>query len=112
MNYRNIILSALLTLAVASCTCREEMKCYVKDSETKEPIGEVKVQTIGALKGNYKQGSLRYSDSNGRFVAAYDIGNIAKCPVMKLFISKEGYNDKIVIEPQEGDTIYINKIQL
>jgi hypothetical protein len=111
MKSKSIILTMAFGVSLTGCTCREEIKAYVKDSESRAPVKDVMVETIGALKGKYKKGSVRYSDSNGRFVAAYDINNIAKCPTMKLFISRAGYEDKIVIEPQEGDTIFIDKIQ-
>jgi hypothetical protein len=111
MNYRNIISIAFLSLAAASCTCREEVKAYIKDAETREPVKDVKVRTVGALKGNYKEGTTKFTDSNGRFVAQYDISGVGKCPTTKIFITKDGYEDISVIEPQTGDTIYINKIQ-
>jgi hypothetical protein len=111
MNYRNIILSAFISATVASCTCREEVKAYIKDAETREPIKDVKVRTVGALKGNYKEGSTKFTDSNGRFVAQYDISGVGKCPTTKIFITKDGYEQKSVIEPQTGDTIFINKLE-
>lgn len=111
MNYRNIILGAFLSAAVVSCTCREETKAYVKDSETHLPVQNAVVKTVAAMKGNYKEGSTKLTDSNGRFVASYDLGGVAKCPTTKLFISKDGYEDKIVIEPKTGDTIFIDKVK-
>jgi type IV pilus biogenesis protein CpaD/CtpE len=111
MNNKNIILVAALSISVAGCTCREEIKAYVKDSETHQPIKDVTVRTVAALKGKYREGTTKLSDSNGRFVAQYDIANVAKCPVTKVFFTKAGYEDKSVIEPQNGDTIFLNKIQ-
>ena len=109
MSKKYLMFSISLTLAVASCTCREEVKAYLKDSESGEPVENAEVKTVAALKGNYREGTTKLSDSNGRFVAQYDISNVAKCPVTKLFISKAGYEDKIVISPNTGDTIFLEK---
>lgn len=111
MSYKYILLGAVISLSVIGCTCREQIKAYVKDKQTHQPVEGVTVKTIAALKGKYKQGNTDITDSAGYFVAQYDISNIAKCPVTKLFISCPGYKDKIVIEPQMGDTILIEKLQ-
>jgi len=111
MSHRYILLSAVITLSLAGCTCREEIKAYVKDSKTHQPVKDVKVVTIAAMKGNYKEGSTKYTDSNGRFVASYDIGGVAKCPTTKLFITRDSFEDKSVLEPQMGDTIFIKRIE-
>ena len=111
MSYRNSILVVALSFSAVGCTCREEIKAYVKDGETHQPLKDVTVKTVGALKGNYKEGTTKLSDSNGRFVAQYDIANVAKCPVTKLFISKAGYEDKSGREPKTGDTIFLTKVQ-
>ncbi|GEM_PF-2488557 len=111
MSYRYILFSAVISLFVASCTCRDEVKAYVKDSETRQPVPGMTVETVAAMKGKYKKGNIDYTDSAGYFLARYDIDNIAKCPVTKLFISGPGYEDKIVIAPNTGDTIYVDKIK-
>ncbi len=111
MSYRYILLGAIISLSVAGCTCRDEVKAYVKDSETRQPVMGMTVETVAALKGNYKKGNIDYTDSAGYFLSRYEINNIAKCPVTKLFISGPGYQDKIVIAPKTGDTIYVDKIK-
>ncbi|MBL7719314.1 MAG: hypothetical protein JNL72_10800 [Flavipsychrobacter sp.] len=108
MSCKYIFLGAIVLLA--GCTCRQEIKAYIKDAETGLPVKDVKVVTIAAMKGNYREGSTRYTDSTGRFVSAYDIGGVAKCPVTKLFISRDSFKDKIVISPQMGDTIFIERV--
>jgi hypothetical protein len=111
MNYRNILQGVLIVLSAAGCTCRQDIRAYVKDAETREPVMNATVTTMAALDGKYRQGTVRTTDSNGRFLAGYDVGGVAKCPVMKLFIEKEGYERKLVVSPNAGDTIFINKIQ-
>ena len=111
MSYKYILLGVVISLSLTGCTCRDEVKAYIKDSETREPVEGIKVETIAALKGNYKKGSTDYTDSAGYFLARYDINNIAKCPVTKLFISGTGYADKIVTGPDISDTIFIERIK-
>jgi hypothetical protein len=111
MSCKYILLGAIISVFLTGCTCREQLKSYVKDSETHEPIQGVTVRTVAALKGNYKEGTTDITDSAGYFVAQYEVNNIAKCPVTKLFISRPGYENAIVIDPQMGDTIFITKIK-
>jgi hypothetical protein len=111
MSYRYILLGVIISVSLAGCTCREEIKSYIKDSDTHQPVAGVTVRTVAALKGKYKEGKTDITDSAGYFVSQYEVNNIAKCPVTKLFISRPGYENKIVIDPQMGDTILIDKIQ-
>lgn len=111
MAYRHILLGALITLLLTGCTCRESFRAYVKDADTREPVMNATVTTMAALDGKYREGTVSTTDSNGRFLAGYDVSGVAKCPVMKLFIEKEGYEKKIAISPQAGDTIFISKVQ-
>ena len=111
MAYRNLFIGTSITLLLTGCTCRENFRAYVKDADTREPVMNATVTTMAALDGKYRQGTVELTDSNGRFLTGYDVSGVAKCPVMKLFIEKEGYEKRIVISPHAGDTIFISKVQ-
>lgn len=80
------------------------------DSKTHEGIPNVEVYSVAATGGNQTQEKTTYTDSIGSFEASFTVSGIAKCPSLKLTLSKFDYGTRRITEPQPGDTIFLTKL--
>lgn len=104
------IYSILFLALFASCDCATIVTAYVVDKNDHAPVVHAMIHSIASLDGKSRSQSTVYSDSNGKFRADTYVQGVAKCPVQKLFISKQGYKTETVVQPRTGDTIYLEKL--
>ncbi|MBS1780051.1 MAG: hypothetical protein JST70_12040 [Bacteroidetes bacterium] len=107
---RKLSLLLILFAGLCSCDCSKYTKNIVADSKTHEGIPNVMVYSVAATGGNQTEEKTIYTDSTGSFEASFSVSGIAKCPTLKLTISKPDYDTRRITEPQPGDTIFLTKL--
>lgn len=93
-------------LFFAACkNCDERTYGYIIDNAYRKALPNARVRSVGALDGREKDERIVYSDSTGYFQTYYRSKGTAKCPVLKLEISADGYKTLRTTAIQQGDTI-------
>lgn len=105
------IVLIILCMPLVSCNCHRYTNGYVADYETKEVLEGVEVYSVAASDGRSRDHRVTQTDGKGFYEAVFDVSGIAKCPVMKITFSKAGYNTDRVVEPLQGDTVFLHRIQ-
>lgn len=104
MNKYLFILVGVMSFAACK-NCDERTYGYIIDNAYRKPLPNVKVRSVGALDGREKDERIVYSDSTGYFQTQYKSKGTAKCPVLKLEISADGYHTLRTTAIQQGDTV-------
>ncbi|MEZ5016222.1 MAG: hypothetical protein R2800_04165 [Flavipsychrobacter sp.] len=109
---RSIIVILLSSVVFAACSnCNTRAYGYITDDNSNKAIDSVKIRSYGALAGKIKDERVVYVDSNGYFETYFSSKSTAKCPVLKMEITRDGYYPVVTAEGLTGDTIYMKKIQ-
>lgn len=109
---RSIVVLLLSSIFFAACSnCNSRAYGYITDDNANQAIDSVKIRSYGALEGKVVDERIVYVDSNGYFETYFTSKNTAKCPVLKLEITKEGYYPLVTADGLMGDTLYLEKIQ-
>ncbi len=106
-----VFILGLVTIGLASCkSCSDRVYGYVVDENSRQLIDSVAIRSVGALDGKERDPRITYPDANtGYFEAYYSSKNTAKCPVLKLEITKEGYYPLVTSDITSGDTIFLRQ---
>ena len=109
---RSIVVLLLSCIAFASCSnCNSRAYGYITDDNSNMAIDSVKIRSYGALEGKIKDERTVYVDSTGYFETSFNSKGTAKCPVLKLELTRDGYYPVVTAEGLTGDTIYMKKIE-
>ncbi|OSZ78901.1 hypothetical protein CAP35_11810 [Chitinophagaceae bacterium IBVUCB1] len=101
----------ILLIAASSCKdCMQVTRNVVADRETRKALPDALVKSVAAMNGRQDDTRYVYTDSMGVFETGYNKGGVAKCPVFKLTISKQGYYTNYFWEPTIGDTLFLVRI--
>ena len=106
------IFSIIALCFFAGCECGGQHYAHVFDAETQRPISGAKVSAYKTRDDDEIFHSDDYTDSNGYYNVGYFSGSgTKKCPVLKVYIRKDGYKLYTVSKAQLGeeDTIYLEK---
>ena len=95
----------ILALSLSCCDCVLEGSGVILDAETNLPVDSVRIRRVSKLKTQMEF----YSGEDGGFSAHYISGGLGRCPDLNLEISKEGYRNQRITNPQ-SDTIYLSKM--
>lgn len=107
---KNILLFAFTVVSLYSCTCEKHTRNTVADLETRKAIQGVQILTVAATDGRQSKENYTFTDSLGSFESGFSSAGIAKCPSLKLTLSKTGYTTERVVEPIIGDTIFLKRL--
>ena len=88
--------------------CVQNGDGVIVDINTHQPLELVTVSKYRPNEPLFKDSFKFHSTKDGKFAASYSSGGLFGCPSLKLYIIKEGYITKTVVNPS-GDTIFLEK---
>jgi hypothetical protein len=106
---RNLIMFSLCTVALCGCSCERGTRNVVADKETRLGIDGVQVLSVAASDGRQRHEQYTYTDTSGIFEAKFSASGIAKCPILKVTLTKSGYITERIVDPRIGDTIFMQR---
>lgn len=100
---KKYFLATLLALLFVSCESMQIISVTCVDSETGLPIPDVQVSVNAGLDGDYNKSTASgQTDSAGFFETDLMIGCPGKCYDIYITYTKEGYQDRKVLNITEG----------
>lgn len=108
---RIVVVLLLSCIVFASCrNCTSRVHGFITDDNANLAIDSVKIRSFGALSGSERDERIVYTDTNGYYETYFSSSGTAKCPVLKLEITRDGYYPIVTADAMPGDTIFMKKI--
>ena len=105
----NLSLLFILLVSFNSCgDCVQHGNGVILDHDTRQPIDQVTISKYKRFGDVYRHSYKFHSTRDGKFDVSYSSGGLFGCPDLHLYLVKDNYQIKEVINPN-NDTILLEK---